>query len=79
MTQFGRALHALNIDIICANSSQAKGRVERAHKTLQDRLVKELRLAGAATLAAGNALLRRSSPTTTRALPSLRRRNIYGL
>ena len=36
MTQFGRALHALNIDIICANSSQAKGRVERAHKTLQD-------------------------------------------
>jgi len=57
MTQFGRALHALNIDIICANSSQAKGRVERAHKTLQDRLVKELRLAGAATLAEGNALL----------------------
>ena len=57
MTQFGRALQALNIDIICANSSQAKGRVERAHKTLQDRLVKELRLAGVATLAAGNALL----------------------
>ena len=57
MTQFGRALHALNIDIICANSSQAKGRVERAHKTLQDRLVKELRLAGAASLAEGNALL----------------------
>src|SRR5438445_13152641 len=57
MTQFGRALDALNIDIICANSSQAKGRVERAHKTLQDRLVKELRLAGACTLAEGNALL----------------------
>src|SRR6202043_1134915 len=57
MTQFGRALHALNIDIICANSSQAKGRVERANRTLQDRLVKELRLAGAATLADGNALL----------------------
>ena len=57
MTQFGRALHALNIDIICANSSQAKGRVERAHKTLQDRLVKELRLAGASSLADGNALL----------------------
>jgi hypothetical protein len=53
MTQFGRALHALNIDIICANSSPAKGRVERANKTLQDRLVKELRLAGAATLADG--------------------------
>ena len=57
MTQFGRALAALNIDIICANSSQAKGRVERAHKTLQDRLVKELRLAGASSLAEANALL----------------------
>ena len=57
MTQFGRALDALNIDIICANSSQAKGRVERAHKTLQNRLVKELRLAGACDLAAGNVLL----------------------
>jgi hypothetical protein len=57
MTQFGRVLHALNVDIICANSSPAKGRVERAHKTLQDRLVKELRLAGAATLSQGNALL----------------------
>jgi hypothetical protein len=57
MTQFGRALDALNIDIICANSSQAKGRVERANKTLQDRLVKELRLAGASSLVEGNALL----------------------
>ena len=57
MTQFGRALHALNIDIICANSSQAKGRVERAFGTLQDRLVKELRLAGIASIAAANAFL----------------------
>src|ERR1700756_4774551 len=57
MTQFGRALHALNIDIICANSSQAKGRVERANKTLQDRLVKELRLRGVSTIAAGNEFL----------------------
>src|SRR5271169_965950 len=57
MTQFGRALHGLNIDIICANSSPAKGRVERAHKTLQDRLVKELRLAGVRTLPEGNTLL----------------------
>ena len=44
MTQFGRALAALNIDIVCANTPQAKGRVERAHLTLQDRLVKEFRL-----------------------------------
>ena len=43
-TQFGRALFELNVDILCANSSQAKGRVERANLTLQDRLVKELRL-----------------------------------
>src|ERR671938_1055137 len=57
MTQFGRALDALNIEIICANSSQAKGRVERAHKTLQDRLVKELRLAGVGTIEAANAFL----------------------
>jgi hypothetical protein len=57
MTQFGRALHALNIEIICANASQAKGRVERANKTLQDRLVKELRLAGVNTIKAGNAFL----------------------
>jgi hypothetical protein len=55
MTQFGRALHALNIEIICANTSQAKGRIERANKTLQDRLVKEMRLAGVSTLEAGNA------------------------
>jgi hypothetical protein len=57
MTQFGRALHQLNIDIICANAPQAKGRVERANGTLQDRLVKELRLAGISTLEAGNAFL----------------------
>jgi transposase len=44
MTQFGRALHTLGINLICANSPQAKGRVERANKTFQDRLVKELRL-----------------------------------
>jgi hypothetical protein len=45
-TQFARALYELNIDGICANTPAAKGRVERAHLTLQDRLVKELRLAG---------------------------------
>jgi transposase len=45
-TQFARALYELNIDGICANTPAAKGRVERAHLTLQDRLVKELRLEG---------------------------------
>lgn len=57
MTQFGRVLTELNIDIICANTPQAKGRVERAFGTLQDRLVKELRLAGISTTAAANAWL----------------------
>jgi hypothetical protein len=53
-TQFGRALFELNIESICANSSQAKGRVERANKTLQDRLVKELRLQGVSSHADAN-------------------------
>jgi len=45
-TQFERALAELGIELLCAMSPQAKGRVERAYQTLQDRLVKELRLAG---------------------------------
>jgi len=53
-TQFGRAMFDLNIESICANSSQAKGRVERANLTLQDRLVKEMRLRNISTMAAGN-------------------------
>jgi hypothetical protein len=57
MTQFGRALAELNIEIICANSSHAKGRVERVNRTLQDRLVKELRLANISDIDAGNAFL----------------------
>ena len=69
MTQFGRALHQLNIDIICANAPQAKGRVERANGTLQDRLVEELRLAGISTLETGNAFLPAWWGTSTAALP----------
>jgi len=55
VTQFGRALGSLNIDILCANTPAAKGRVERAHLTLQDRLVKELRLLGISDIEAANA------------------------
>jgi hypothetical protein len=55
VTQFGRALYELNVDTFCANSSQAKGRVERANLTLQDRLVKELRLREISTKEAANA------------------------
>ena len=57
LTQFGRAMQDLDIQIICANSPQAKGRVERANQTLQDRLVKELRLRGISDIQAGNAYL----------------------
>lgn len=53
-TQFGRAMHELNIQTICANTSSAKGRVERAHLTLQDRLVKELRLRSIPSVNAAN-------------------------
>lgn len=56
-TQFHRALQELGINLICANSPQAKGRVERANQTLQDRLVKELRLAKINDIEAGNAFL----------------------
>ncbi|KWE19441.1 integrase [Burkholderia cepacia] len=55
VTHFGRAMYELNIDAFCANSSPAKGRVERAHLTLQDRLVKEMRLRGISTVADANA------------------------
>lgn len=56
-TQFGRALRELDIELICANTPQAKGRVERANQTLQDRLVKELRLRAIGTLVQANAFL----------------------
>ena len=48
-------MHELNIQTICAETSAAKGRVERAHLTLQDRLVKELRLQGISSMEAANA------------------------
>jgi transposase len=57
LTQFGRAMKELDIELICAHSPQAKGRVERANQTLQDRLVKELRLRAISTVEAGNAYL----------------------
>ncbi len=56
-TQFERALGELGIQIIHAHSPQAKGRVERVFKTLQDRLVKEMRLAGVKSLEEANVFL----------------------
>ena len=58
-TQLGHALEQLGIQQIPAYSPQAKGRIERAWRTFQDRLVSELRLAGATTLAQANAVLER--------------------
>jgi len=56
-TQFGRVLRELDIVSIGANSPQAKGRIERLFGTFQDRLVSELRLAGASTEEEANAVL----------------------
>ena len=57
LTQFGRALQELDIQVICASTPQAKGRVERANQTLQDRLIKELRLFGISDMDTANAFL----------------------
>ena len=57
LTQFGRAMQNLEIPILCANTPQAKGRVERANQTLQDRLVKEMRLRQINNMQQGNTYL----------------------
>ena len=57
VTQMQRSLDELDIELICANSPQAKGRVERANRTFQDRLIKAMRLAAIATLDDANAFL----------------------
>ncbi len=65
-TQLGRALEELGITSIAARSPQAKGRIERAWGTLQDRLVTELRLAGADDRETANAVLARFLPRFNR-------------
>jgi len=57
LTQFGRAMRTLGVELILAHSPQAKGRVERRHGVFQDRLVKALRLKNISTLEAANAFL----------------------
>jgi len=57
-SQFGRAIEQLRIDLIFAHSPQAKGRVERLFETLQDRLVKEMRLGGISTKEEGTKYFR---------------------
>lgn len=61
-SRFGRLCAALGIRVITAGSPQAKGRVERAHGTHQDRLVKKMRREGIATIARANAYLRHYTP-----------------
>lgn len=56
-TQFARAMRGLEVKLVFAYSPQAKGRVERTHGTLQDRLIKEMRLAKISTLEAANQFL----------------------
>lgn len=56
-THFGKVLKELDIELICAHSPQAKGRVERANGTLQDRLIKEMRLKKIRTIEAANEYL----------------------
>ena len=65
VTQFGRALYELNIDSWCANSSQAKGRVERANLTLQDRWSRSCGCAASARARRPTPMRRASSPTST--------------
>ena len=62
LTQFGRALQELGVDLIRARGPQAKGRVERSFNTSQDRWVKELRLAGVTTCEGANEVLDRLLP-----------------
>jgi hypothetical protein len=66
VTQFGRALGELGIELICAHSPQAKGRVERSFHTAQDRWVKELRLAAVTNLVGANEVLQRLQPEHNR-------------
>jgi hypothetical protein len=62
VSQFGRVLEELGVHFIHAQSAPAKGRVERLFKTFQDRLVKEMRLAGTKSIVEGNRLLERYLP-----------------
>ena len=57
LTEFGRMMKRLKIEVINVATPQAKGRVERANQTLQDRLVKEMRLAGISGIAAAQAFV----------------------
>lgn len=71
-TQFERAMQALDIELICAHSPQARGRVERVHQTFQDRFTKALRVAGIRASTPPMRCCNRIWLPTTRASPSRR-------
>ena len=79
LSQYGRALKELKIDIIHANSPQAKGRVERLFKTLQDRLIKEMRLENTASIEEANKFLKEYIPIFNRkfAVEAARKRDLH--
>ncbi len=66
LSQFARAVGELGVNIIYADSPQAKGRIERLFKTFQDRVIKEMRLQGISSIAEGNRFLKRYLPVYTR-------------
>jgi len=78
-TQFSRLLNELDVKVIFAHSPQAKGRIERLFETLQDRLVKELRLAGITTLKQANIFLENYLPKYNArfAVKPLRKTNLH--
>jgi transposase len=79
VSEFGRALKELGVDLIHAHSPQAKGRVERLFNTLQDRLVKEMRLRGISSIAEANEFLREYLPIYNRrfAKKAAQRENLH--
>ena len=74
LTQFGRAMYQLGIEMIAAYSPQARGRSERAFRTHQDRLVKELAYHGITTMTEATAISRRS--TCRRSMPNSKNRRV---
>jgi transposase len=79
MSEFGRALKEVGVQLIHANSPQAKGRVERLFNTLQDRLVKEMRLMGISSIAEANEFLKEYLPIYNRrfAKKAAQRENLH--
>jgi transposase len=79
LSEFGRALKELGVELIHAHSPQAKGRIERLFKTLQDRLVKEMRLVGISTIEEANKFLISYLPRHNRrfAVPPKKRGNLH--